>query len=1182
MSLILKKRNNEQDNKRNSDAMDTSSTSHEASATASPSSELILRNDTVNSQSQTSSPLSVQQNLQRETNVSAEEMRRRRLARFGGASAPSSQRPATSTSAPPSLSNNMTNNFPPIHPVVTTFSQPPSATEHPASEPINISRRPQLSSSDESGDPMDLEPSPLVVFGHNKKSATMTPPYSAPLLNSPSSPLVSPSSPSFLSHSPSRSHSSSPSPLSTSPLTSAVPIPYEKWEHDTIKSVLQISLEPASESTFIYVAPFLEFLQKQNRTVDLLNRNHVDQILIFLLSSHPNPLPIPPLTYLTQCHFRATEEKRKFVVKTDSKRIDLLTYMQQLLVSYFGIICQNPECFPFYATVPQSQILSEIVSLTQPDTTGRVLFSFEFVEHLIERFESEGLTQIFEPIFEEILTVTRAISLSDKFLVHFTSFYQLIRHKALRQMLLRSPNWIPKRRCTGKEMEVNSILGPFFRMVSFSDDPHIGCNCIPATLRSPVEEQEALSNVREQLHAAQRAALEILHSFLKSGREEREYVLRWLGSVLERNNARSKIQVDPITVASDGFMINITAVLLALCEPFLSHSSSKISFIDPEYFVKSNRINIEEETRLAMSLDEAKNWIEKRKEELNMTKDATSEYHANFVTECFFLTMKSFNLGVLKIFERYANKMRELNEYLARKKYLLETRNKLPLGPQALEYENKLAKLQKKIDNENRKRLCIEAQLLDPSLLHKALKFFDLAAVWLLKLATKDKTIDELIVPLADSPPARYAYLPQYLVENIVDFLISLAQYEKTILDSFQLDDFMSFLVTFIGSPSYIRNPHIRSKLVELLSLLTPKNFGKTLHFNIFERNLLAQKYLMPSLMRLYVEVEHTGLSTQFYDKFNARYYISVVMRYLWKFPIHQEAFQKEAQDQKRFLTYVNMVINDAIFLLDESLGKLAKIRNMQVEMTSPNWSQRPLEETNELEQEYARLERQVRTYLLLAQETMRMFHYLARDVPTYFIKEKQTDMVDRLASMLNYFLLQLAGPKCLDLKVNNPSRYNFDPKWLLKKLVAIYLYFAREPEFSRAVARDVRSYSHDVFVKTAHILQRERLVSEDVLARFNNFVEHVQQIAQREKSIDDLIEEAPAEFLDPILSTLMRDPVILPSSRVTVDRTTIVRHLLSDQTDPFNRSHLTVDMLIPNVELKEKIANWIASKMKQ
>lgn len=47
-------------------------------------------------------------------------------------------------------------------------------------------------------------------------------------------------------------------------------------------------------------------------------------------------------------------------------------------------------------------------------------------------------------------------------------------------------------------------------------------------------------------------------------------------------------------------------------------------------------------------------------------------------------------------------------------------------------------------------------------------------------------------------------------------------------------------------------------------------------------------------------------------------------------------------------------------------------------------------------------------------------------------------------------------------------------------------------------------------------------------------------------------------------MATLMRDPVMLPSSKAIVDRSTIVSHLLSDTKDPFNRSPLTIDDVIP------------------
>ena len=58
-----------------------------------------------------------------------------------------------------------------------------------------------------------------------------------------------------------------------------------------------------------------------------------------------------------------------------------------------------------------------------------------------------------------------------------------------------------------------------------------------------------------------------------------------------------------------------------------------------------------------------------------------------------------------------------------------------------------------------------------------------------------------------------------------------------------------------------------------------------------------------------------------------------------------------------------------------------------------------------------------------------------------------------------------------------------------------------------------------------------------------------------------------------------MDDPVRLPSSGTIVDRNTIEKHLHSDPIDPFNRSKLTKEMLIPLPELKRDIEEYKRSK---
>ena len=53
----------------------------------------------------------------------------------------------------------------------------------------------------------------------------------------------------------------------------------------------------------------------------------------------------------------------------------------------------------------------------------------------------------------------------------------------------------------------------------------------------------------------------------------------------------------------------------------------------------------------------------------------------------------------------------------------------------------------------------------------------------------------------------------------------------------------------------------------------------------------------------------------------------------------------------------------------------------------------------------------------------------------------------------------------------------------------------------------------------------------------------------------------------DPLMDTLMADPVVLPSGTI-MDRPIITRHLLNSQTDPFNRQPLTEEELKPGPSL--------------
>ena len=67
--------------------------------------------------------------------------------------------------------------------------------------------------------------------------------------------------------------------------------------------------------------------------------------------------------------------------------------------------------------------------------------------------------------------------------------------------------------------------------------------------------------------------------------------------------------------------------------------------------------------------------------------------------------------------------------------------------------------------------------------------------------------------------------------------------------------------------------------------------------------------------------------------------------------------------------------------------------------------------------------------------------------------------------------MITIPGPKCRNLKVKNPEKYSWDPKWLLSHLIDIYLHLD-SPKLIQAVANDQRAFKLTTFQDTARRME--------------------------------------------------------------------------------------------------------------
>jgi len=266
-------------------------------------------------------------------------------------------------------------------------------------------------------------------------------------------------------------------------------------------------------------------------------------------------------------------------------------------------------------------------------------------------------------------------------------------------------------------------------------------------------------------------------------------------------------------------------------------------------------------------------------------------------------------------------------------------------------------------------------------------------------------------------------------------------------------------------------------------------------------------------------------------------------------------------------------LLNDVTYVLDNSLTALADIHRLQNELESSSAEFLTEEERGEKEKALNKAEKDAQSYMQLGNETVIMLNLFTSAIGDAFV---QPEIVARLAGMLDYNLEALVGPKCNTLRVRNPEKYRFNPRALLSEITSVYLNLCQKKSFVEAISRDGRSYKPQTFELATGVLRKHHLKSNEDIAALAKMAEEVKHLKTREDEEELELGEVPDEFTDPLMATLMEDPVILPTSRTRIDRQTIKAHLLSDATDPFNRSPLKIEDVIPDIKLKAKIDAWV------
>lgn len=949
------------------------------------------------------------------------------------------------------------------------------------------------------------------------------------------------------------------------------------WPTEIIKSVLHAAYEPAPGSGLIEISRPTDTIE-----LELFSKNTIESMFmdILMLMLIPDKYGCA-VQYLYFIYNNSIQELRNLPKRADQYelKVKVLTNLRELAA-----------CYALLGIVDESMFARNDIEFTVRFLLQNVDEVGPFLSETIDNAISEDtLLEYLDPLVPTLSSYLSRTNLDSKDYSKCLSLYEmLLSAKPVAAIFSQIPTFFPPNNNDSLSFEKHSLLGAVLKLSPlnkgvatfyFGEDP---------SAMSKTEVRSISETIQNEYTVLIARLFSLIDKMVRGSPQTRNDVMKWFASLVNASHLRKGSHADPNKLASDGLMMNISVILVKLSAPFLDFPRYlKIDKIDVNYFSKSKLLDVAEESRINSSASEANKYFE----------NLASEQGVNFISDCFYLTLTYLHYGIGGIPNFYDRATRQIEQVvgqiatLSQRSGIQNPREAAMLGMFKSMVGGLVGTKHATTALFEHRKLHLEifdfivgattylTRLIDPAHKYPESKI----SIPIFKISRVAELDDhEFLMTKAPEP---WKYFPEYFIEGIVEYCRFLSRFRGSpmLFNEDRLTTLIEFTVILLRCPELVGNPHLKANLIEILSYGTMPIYSgpnaRGFMMEIFNHNALVSQNLLYSLLDLYVMVEKTGTSNQFYDKFNSRYRIAEVIESLWNGgnPIYRQqlvSYSKTGIDF--FVRFIARMLNDTTFLLDEAFESLNKIHMYQQELKRRNAGQAEDTEefgtTDELQKKLQDAERTAKSFMGLSNKTMELFKLFTKEVPQGFVLD---ELVDRLAGMLDYNLGIMVGPKCSTIKVESPEKYGFEPKRTLGDLCQIYCNLAEQEKFAIACSRDGRSFHIELFRKAERILSTKTYVDSMVIQGFIHFAEKAEKLRQAEVDEETELGEIPDEFLDPLMFSLMEDPVILPTSKVSIDRSTIKSHLLSDPTDPFNRAPLKLEDVIDDVELKQRITDF-------
>ena len=948
-------------------------------------------------------------------------------------------------------------------------------------------------------------------------------------------------------------------------------------EDITISKVVEAKLNKTdTNNNFLFLEDYIQYLT-QNLKPKKFRIKDFEEITEFVMKYSSNPLE-----YLLECYHRSIDI---IEIKSRQDFDDKYKEIHRILAYYIGTILTEPEILEIKIDInTRYNTFKKYLKSCNIDELGFILYDIEAEIGDNEKAIKLFFGLYFQYIYEENKDKFRSFLASDShevlsknmsilktIFINFPYTISLFIELSSREKTITNGYMLQKDNYISKYIDVSPYEAEVYQMKTIID-----------ITKPQYETNRIINNWTDKFN---KYLDEVADFFIVMYDYDPSHgILDWAYDLIKFNLDKMKIVKNNKLLSTNGFLMNSIIILYKILfkeynsgiqnEFYYSKFIMKIvGNIDPLFTLSKNYLPFNKFDRTNPEI------VENILNDENCEDIIPKEF--NIYTKLFFMVETLISIGLKNFIHTCDNVSK-----LIKSKYLLGNNysNDVELLNMSYILQFLNIYLYNKEINKGLLRLCEVSTFLIFSLNNK--KYSQSSFLSNSNDINYKKFLDEFYSHINFDDNFALSYMPQFIYQNIITISKYIKKYkEASLIDNIHCTKaIIYFSLIFSCQQNLIRNPHFRMEIFDIMIFLFSMYENHEHTNKIF--NLLNEKFikesLMVSILRVFVDAERLGTSNQFYEKFVVRAKIMILIENINKGYGHlfeenlKEYTEKYPEESKKM---VNNLLNDLIYLNDECIENLKVIKNYQDLLDDKvRYNKMSIDNKRFEERRFNEKDKIVRAQIKLFNGSLKFLVCISKILQNFFIKN---DFISQLVGYLNYSLNIFGSPLNYELKLKNINEYNFNPHFILGSILSTYSAFYDKFHFIEGVIKDERSYKFSNFDRAKNLVANNKniTISEP---DFNNYIKFVDNLRREEKIIKNEeinYDDAPQEFLDGLTFLIMTDPVKLPKSQVILDRKTIETHLLSDQTDPFNREPLTKEMLIPCPTLKAKIEEYIQNK---